>query len=98
MWSAIKDLYTGDKAQVLYSGSLSRSFDVSQGRGQRKILAPFTYKVYINSLLHVLSDHNYAICIRRLQLISPSFADDITSLAYTHPISAFSWRCVISTS
>ena len=33
MWPAIKDLYTGVKAQVLYSGSLSRSFDVSQGTG-----------------------------------------------------------------
>ena len=36
------------------------------------------HEVYINSLLHVLSDHNYAICIRSLQLTSPSFADDIT--------------------
>ena len=32
MWVAIKDLYTDVKAQVLYSGWLSRSFDVSQGR------------------------------------------------------------------
>ena len=84
MWLAIKDLYTGVKAQVLYSGSLSRSYDVSQGTGQGRILAPFMYKVYINSLLHVLSDHNYAICIRSLQLTSPSFADDITLLAL-HP-------------
>ena len=30
MWLAIKDLYTGVKAQVVYSGSLSGSFDVSQ--------------------------------------------------------------------
>ena len=29
MWLAIKTLYTGVKAQVLYSGSLSRKFDVS---------------------------------------------------------------------
>ena len=28
MWLAIKVLYTGVNAQVLYSGSLSRSFDV----------------------------------------------------------------------
>ena len=41
MWLAIKDLYTGVKAQVLYSGSLSRSFDVSQGTGQERILALF---------------------------------------------------------
>ena len=45
MWLAIKDLYTGVKAQVLYSGSLSRSFDVSQGTGQGRILARFMYKV-----------------------------------------------------
>ena len=80
----MKDLYTGVKAQVLYSGSLSRLFDVSQGTGQGRILAPFMYKVYINSLLHVLSDHNYATCIRSLQLTSPSFAEDITLLAL-HP-------------
>ena len=30
MWLAIKSLYTGVKAQVIYSGSLFRKFDVSQ--------------------------------------------------------------------
>ena len=70
--------------KALCSGSLSGSFDVSQGTGQGRILAPFMYKVYINSLLHVLSYHNYAICIRSLHLASPSFADDITLLAL-HP-------------
>ena len=29
MWLAIKDLYTNVKARVLYSGSLSRMFDIS---------------------------------------------------------------------
>ena len=51
IWLAIKTLYTGVKAQVLYSGSLSGKFDVSQGTGQGRILAPLMYKVYINSLL-----------------------------------------------
>ena len=41
MWLVIKDLYTGVKAQVLYSGSLSRQFSVSQGTGQGRTLAPF---------------------------------------------------------
>ena len=52
------------------------------------------YKVYINSLLHVSLDHNYAICIRSLQLTSPSFADDITLLAL-HPsfLSVFMDMC-----
>ena len=72
------------KAQVLYSGSLSRSFDVYQRTGKGRILAPFMYKVYINSLLHVLSGHNYAICIRNRQLTFTSFVDDIT-LHALHP-------------
>ena len=38
MWLAIKDLYTDVKAQVLYSGELSREFDVSQGTGQVEFL------------------------------------------------------------
>ena len=81
MWLAIKDLYTDVKAQVLYSGELSREFDVSQGTGQGRILAPFMYKVYINSLLQKLSNHCYAISINSLSLPAPSFADDVTLLA-----------------
>ena len=61
MWLAIKDLYTDIKAQVLYSGELSREFDVSQGTGQSRIFALFMYKVYIISLLQNLSNHCYAI-------------------------------------
>ena len=50
-----------DKAKVLYAGSLSREIYISQGTGQGRILAPFMYKVYINSFLEALSDHCYAI-------------------------------------
>ena len=82
MWLAIKTLYTGVKAQVLYSGSLSRKFVVSQGTGQGRILALFMYKVYINSLLVELTQHSFAISINMLSLPSPSFADDIMLLAY----------------
>ena len=73
MWLAIKTLYTGVKAQVLYSGSLSRKFDVSQGTGQGKILSPFMYKVYINSLLVGLTQHSFAISINMFSLLSLSF-------------------------
>ena len=67
---------------------------MSQGTWQGRILAPFMYEVYSNSLLHVLFNHSYAICIRSLQLTSPSFADDITLLAL-HPsfLSAFMDMC-----
>ena len=81
MWLAIKDLYTDVKDQVLYSGELSREFDVWQGTGQGRIFAPFMYKVYINSLLQKLSNHCYAISINSLSLPAPSFADDVTLLA-----------------
>ena len=81
---AIKDLYTDVRALALYYGSLSRSFDVSQGTGQGRILAQFMYKVYINSLLHALTDHCYSICINSSKLASPSFADDVSLIAL-HP-------------
>ena len=84
MWKVIKALYTNVKAQVLHAGSLSRKIDVSQGTGQGRILAPFMYKVYVNGLLCVLTNHCYAIFINGLQIPSPSFADDITLLAL-HP-------------
>ena len=81
MWLAIKDLYTEVRGQVFCSSTLSRKFDISQGTGQGSILAPFTYEVYINSLLNELMNHCYAISINQLSLPSPSFADDIALLA-----------------
>ena len=81
MWLAIKDVCTDVRGQVLYSSTLSRKFDISQGTGQGRILAPFMYKVYINSLLNELTNHCYAIFINQLSLPSPSFADDIALLA-----------------
>ena len=81
MWLAIKDLYTEVRGQVLYSSTLSRKFDISQGTGQARILAPLMHKVYINSLLKKLTNHCYAISINHLSLPSPPFADDIAPLA-----------------
>ena len=78
MWLAIKDLYTNIKARVLYSGSLSRMFGISQDTGQGRILAQLMYKVYITGLLNALSNHCYAIFISGLSLSCPSFADDIS--------------------
>ena len=77
LWLAIKDLYTDVKARALYSSPLSREFEIAQGTGQGRILAPFTYKVYINSLPKELSDHCFAISIITLRMPAPSFADNI---------------------
>ena len=77
MWLVIKYLNTNVKAKVLYAGALSREIDILQGTEQGRILAPFTYKVHMNSLLKVSTDHCHAISVNRLSLPSPSFADDI---------------------
>ena len=81
LWIVINDLYTDVKARVLYSGVLSREFEIAQGTGQGRILAPFMYKVYINSLLKELSDHCFAISINTLRMPAPSFAGDIWLIA-----------------
>ena len=52
---------------VSFSGCLSRSFSISQGTGQGRILATFMYKVYINSLLNELSEHNFAIFVSSMK-------------------------------
>ena len=39
LWLAIKDLYSSVRAQVFYSGSLSKTSDILQGTGQGRILA-----------------------------------------------------------
>ena len=77
----IKDLYTNVKAKVLYAGALSRKIDILQGTGQGRVLAPFMYKVDINTFLKVLTGNSYAISLNRLSLPSPSFADDTSLLA-----------------
>ena len=82
MWLEIKDLYTEVRGQVLYSNTLSRKFDISQGTGQGRILALLMHKVYINGLLNELTNHCYAISINQLNLPSPPFADDIALLAF----------------
>ena len=73
MWLVIKDLLMSKQKYCLqghYPGKLIFC------REQDKV-APFMYKVYIDSLLKVLTDHCYAISINRLSLPSQSFADDI---------------------
>ena len=74
------DTYNGHFAKVLFSGHLLHSFSISQGTWQGRLLAPFMYKVYINSLLNELSEHNFAICINSIELSVPSFADNISLL------------------
>ena len=81
MWLVTKDLYSNFKAKVVFSGTLSREIDIFQGTGQGRILTPFMYKVYTNSLLKVLTDQCYAISINRLCLAWPFFADNISLLA-----------------
>ena len=81
LWLAIKDLCTDVKAGVLYPGALSREFEIAQGTGLGRILAPFMYKVYLNSLLKELSNHCFAISVNTLRIPVPSFVDDICLVA-----------------
>ena len=83
-WLVIRKVFTGVKAQVLYSGSLSRKFDILQGTGQGRIPALFRYKVYINGLLNELTQHLCALSLYSISLTSPSFADDISLLSIYH--------------
>ena len=94
IWLVFKNLYNGVKAQVLYSGLLSEEFEISQGTGQGRILAPFMYKVYVNSLLNSLTRHSCVMSLNNISISSPSFSDGISLLAL-HPtfLSTFKKMC-----
>ena len=68
------------RARVLYSGSLSRKFDVLQGTGQGRILAPFMYSLH-KRFAECFDESLLFDFLNRLSLPSPSFADDVTLLA-----------------
>ena len=84
LWMMIRELYKELKGQVIFNGHISRSFDILQGSGQGRILAPFLYKIYINQLLKELCNLNVGICLFNFNLACPSFADDMT-LAACYP-------------
>ena len=81
MWLIIKELFSGLKGSVIFSGHISSSFSTSQGSEQGRILAPFLYKVYINQLFMELCQLGIGITLFNHSLSAPSFADDTTLLA-----------------
>ena len=81
MWLIIRDLYQDLQAHVIHGGQLSSKFPISQGSGQGRILAPFMYKVYINSLIRKICDLKVGICLTNRVCSAPTFADDMTLLS-----------------
>ena len=51
LWLVIRELYKDVRGEVLFNGHVSDPFDILQGSGQGRILAPLLYKVFINQLL-----------------------------------------------
>ena len=92
--ACLKKLVHWHEAHVLCFGSLSRKFDILQGAGQGKRLAPFMYKVYISGLLTELTSHSCALSLNNLSLPSPSFADDtLLLLIYPSFLNVFMQIC-----
>ena len=56
-------------------------FDILQGSGQGRILAPFLYKVFINQLLREICQLKLGASLFNSNLSCPSFADDMTLVA-----------------
>ena len=78
IWLVTRKLYKALEGQVIFNGGISRSFSISQGSGQGRILSPFLYKVYLNRLLVELDNINIGISLFNHSLSSPCFADDLT--------------------
>ena len=82
LWLIIRDLCQDLQAHVIHDGQLSSKFPISKGSGQGRILAPFMYKVYINSLIRKICDLKVGICLTNRFCSAPTFADDMTLLGF----------------
>ena len=80
LWLIIRDLYQDFQVHVIHDGQRSSKFSISQGSGQGRILAPFMYNVYINSLIRMIFDLKVGICLTNRFFSAPTFADDLTLL------------------
>ena len=80
LWLIIKDLFQDLQAYVIHDGQFSSKFPISQDLGQGRSLAPFMYKVYINSLIRKICDLKVGICLTNRFCSVPTFADDMTLL------------------
>ena len=60
---------------------LEVKFHILQSSGQRKILAPFLCKVFINQLLREICQLKLCASLFSCDLSCPSFADDMTLVA-----------------
>ena len=78
LWLVIRELYKDVRVQVLFNGHVSDSFEIVQGSGQGRILAPFLYKLFINQLLRENCQLKLGASLFNYDLSCPSFADDMT--------------------
>ncbi len=61
---------------VLWEGSPSRSFNISQGVRQGALLSPLLYAIYINDLLVELQHSSIGIYIDNIYIGCPTYAAD----------------------
>ena len=81
-WLALEDLYADVNANLVVYHVRFQFLRVL-GKGE---FFTFYVKVYKNSLLIELSEHNFVICVSGMKLSATSFADDI-SLLVLYPTS-----------
>jgi hypothetical protein len=77
------NIYTGQQIRVLWNGTYSHSFLVSNGIKQGAILSPILFCVYIDVLLLALKKDETRCFIGHLFVAALAYADDVLLLAPT---------------
>ena len=86
-WNEVENVVSNNwvvKAEVLCSDLFLYHSMYLKEQGSEEYLLHSCMKFALSVCFMFLSDHNYTICIRSLQLTSPTFAVDVTLLAL-HP-------------
>lgn len=71
----------GASSRVFAFGHVSAPYSIEQGCRQGSICSPFLYTVFINELLHELSQSRYGLTINNVNVAAPTQADDVVLLS-----------------
>ena len=76
-WKMIDSLHTGAVSAIKWGSTVSDGFQIGQGVRQGGVLSADLYKVYVDPVLHTVSDAGIGARVGNIACAVPTCADDV---------------------